>query len=243
MLKLICFIESLDNILLEHFLSHYDYLGVEQYYFICLEGNKPTLFRDNIHYETISLEQFVNEQKKQNHKRRSCHFVFENNIKKQCVSNNDWCFIADLDEFIHIPNNDIMSIINDKYNVVTGYLVDRLSSDGRITRLIKSIDIDKQFPIKVRLTKYSNRCEKKIFLTKGPRFHQCGHHCLINYSNTNFHPITYQVFHYKWFEQNLKHLHKTYPFNNYFANNEFNYLDNTKFSDVVLQEIQKKYPI
>jgi hypothetical protein len=245
LLNLICFIETPNDILLNHFLAHYDKLGVSRYYFLHFNNTQIFIDRPDIITIAICFEQFNEQQKNEKNTKHSVHYLFENQIKKEYILNaNDWCFIVDLDEFVNITPEQIeqeTSVISNN-NIVKGYLLDKIANNKQIKMLQEDQPIGEQFPLGIRLTKYSNRCEKKIFLTKGHMFHSAGHHIALS-KQTRESGCIYQIFHYKWFLQNMAHLSKTYPFDNFSANHELSFLEQHAFSDKLISEIQTRYPI
>eukprot|EP00241_Pyramimonas_parkeae_P004725 CAMPEP_0114242902 /NCGR_PEP_ID=MMETSP0058-20121206/10453_1 /TAXON_ID=36894 /ORGANISM="Pyramimonas parkeae, CCMP726" /LENGTH=357 /DNA_ID=CAMNT_0001355605 /DNA_START=1512 /DNA_END=2585 /DNA_ORIENTATION=+ len=99
---------------------------------------------------------------------------------KACTKSTDWIIVADSDEFQEYPapvTHFFRRLDRNKYNVVNGIFLDRVSDSGQLKQLSDHIPVHKQFPLGCRLHKLFNLgTPKKVMAFKGFMRINRGHH-------------------------------------------------------------------
>jgi hypothetical protein len=107
---------------------------------------------------------------------------------------DDWICVADLDEFHEYPV-PLKSLLDDRYTVVAGTMVDRISMDGTL-RPLNGSSLFKDFPIQCNLTKALSGGEiRKVALVRGHRAPLCCYHWV---QDEVPNPAHVKVHHFKW---------------------------------------------
>lgn len=220
------------DVLLFHFLKHYDSIGVTEF---ILHGNDAVVDAMKINYQgsynidfiPISSDNFFDYRKrdcgmhdrlkesgqlsKYNQQPPSRHicplWIIQNDLKKQYLTENELCFILDIDEFVNISSTELTTLQEHDIDFCRGTLRDRIGkSDNEL------ISLNKQTPIFEQLDQYiditngiARRGTNKIIITKGHLEHCFGHHGLYKKSdNTMSCPSKVLiVYHCKYFKQNI----------------------------------------
>lgn len=138
-------------------------------------------------------------------------WIIQNKIKSKYISEDEWAFILDLDEFVDLEIDDINHILKSNATYVQFDLIDRLSRNKQINTLEISPAILDQFPKSFLLTKKFNRKTSKVCLTKGKIEHSTGHHNIFKKDGHIKYDLRFPVWHLKWFKQNFQHSFST-PF-------------------------------
>jgi len=221
------------DVLLHHFLKHYDNIGVTEF---ILHGNdevintiKP-IYNDlyNINFIPITSEEFSNYKKRDcdmhyrvkelnqmaRYNQQSCSdhicplWIIQNDLKKQYLTKDELCFILDLDEFVDITASELKTIKESNVDFCRGSLIDRAGhSEGQLVTLNKNTHIFEQLDEEVDITrKIGRRDNNKIIITKGHLEHCFGHHGLYDKGNDTKNSLSEKltVLHFKYFKQNLE---------------------------------------
>lgn len=222
------------DVLLFHFLKHYDSIGVTEF---ILHGNnevidviKPTYSsRYNIKFIPISSEKFYeyknrdwsmydtlkNTGELNNYQHSPSHpytcplWIIQNDLKKQHITNNELCFILDLDEFVDLSATELKLIQDSDIQFCKGVLIDRIGeSDGKLITLNKQMDIFEQLNQTTDITKgLASRATTKVIITRGHLEHCFGHHGLYNKADGRSKKAWSDVLnvnHCKYFKQNIE---------------------------------------
>jgi hypothetical protein len=221
------------DVLLHHFLKHYSDLGVSEFILhgndVIIDSIKP-LYNDlyNINFVTISAEEFLK------YRKRDCDtflqlesqgllelyhqqypgpnicplWIIQNDLKKQYLSEDELCFILDLDEFVELSATELASIHNSDIEYCSGTLVDRVGYlSNELVSLNKDINIFRQLDQQINITKsIANRATNKIIITRGHLESCFGHHGLYKKSDAfdkKKWPQILNVWHCKYFKQNI----------------------------------------
>ena len=224
---------NVTDILLFHFLKHYDSMGVTEF---ILHGNievidaiKPTYSsRYNIKFIPICSEEFYEYKnrdwiiydtlKNAGELDHYCHppsipqtcplWIIQNDLKKQHITNSELCFILDLDEFVDLSATELKLIQDSDIQFCKGVLRDRIGeSNGKLITLNKQIDIFEQLDQTVDITKgLANRAFRKVIITRGHLEHCHGHHDLYNRADLSKKrwPDVLNINHCKYFKQNIE---------------------------------------
>jgi len=220
------------DVLLHHFLKHYDSIGVTEF---ILHGNDEVIDaikpiyknRYNIKFIYINSEKFyeyrnrdwsmfddlkaVDKVKDYNHPPPNPHtcplWIIQNDLKKQHITDNELCFILDLDEFVELSSLELRLIQESDIQFCRGFLRDRIGeSNGELITLNKQINIFEQLNQTVNITRRLKRDTQKIIITRGHLEHSHGHHYLYNRADLpkkNW-PSALTVYHCKYFKQNIE---------------------------------------
>lgn len=219
------------TLLLHHFFEWYDNIGVTHYHvhgnIDLLENIRLIYCRPDITYHPITTDcydkykqqdlKLCTEQLKLGDKRiyratkggrnRCPLYMIQNDIKKKYISDDELCFVLDLDEFVDID----ISTIQDETDYISGDVYDMFGDEGLLPRLRVDQPIMQQLHTPVKLQQASKRPCRKIIATRGNIQHCFGHHNLLemhhNYTAAK-QPVT--VYHMKWFHENVDYL-KTCP--------------------------------
>ena len=222
------------DVLLHHFLKYYSNLGVTEF---ILHGNdtiidaiKP-IYTDlyNIHFVYITKEKYLE------YVKRDCNifkkleeqglldlyyklgcgknvlpeWLIQNDLKRQYLSEDELCFILDLDEFVDVSSAELKLIKESDIQYCRGVMVDRIgySSSNDLVSLTKDIDIFKQLDQQIDITwAIGKRATNKIIITRGHLESCFGHHGLYKKSdiiNKKSWPQILNVCHCKYFKQNI----------------------------------------
>jgi hypothetical protein len=225
---------NLENtlLLLHHFFEWYDNLGVSYYHvhgnIDLIESVKQIYCRGDITYHSITVDDY-NKYKQQDRElcieqnnlgddrvlrtsrklgKNPCPlWIIQNDIKEKYITENELCFVLDLDEFVDV---DINSIDGD-IDYIRGDVYDMFGGNGLLPKLSNDEPIIQQLHTPVKFQQASKRpCRKVVIMRSGIR-HCYGHHNLLemkhNYTQTK---IPAKVYHMKWFHQNVEYL-KTCP--------------------------------
>lgn len=165
-----CFSLDFDLPLLRHFIKHYIDLGIspENFLFVLnvfknkenLEKGMKILDDFGIFPKDIWCYEYESEEKWQR-----VHMILNKH-----VGPNDWVIHPDSDEFHEYPLelNKILNICDLKQiNAIQGFLIDRLSEDGKVKEIKEDENIFKQFPAKANLTKLIGISGVKLMAYKG----------------------------------------------------------------------------
>ncbi len=221
------------DILLHHFLKHYDDIGVTEF---ILHGNnevintiKPTYSsRYNIKFIPICSEKFYeyknrdwsmhNTLKDTKRLKEYQHpppnpntcplWIIQNDLKKQYITENELCFILDLDEFVELSSTELKLIESSEIQFCKGVLRDRIGgSNGNLATLNKQVDIFEQLNKTVDITKgLAKRATQKVIITRGHLEHCHGHHDVYNKADLSKKKWTsvLNIDHCKYFKQNIE---------------------------------------
>lgn len=171
-----------------HFRKHYEAQGVTQ--FLCVTYG-PRL--DGVTHipATIPPESFSGIHDAQ----------FHNNVLDMYVRPSEWCVVADLDEFIVVPDMTLREAAScaqrEGANYVRGQFYDRLTADGSLPAELDD-DIWTQFPLSTNVTQVIARgCVEKVTIIRGDTRVAGGHHAL---ATTPVYPwkTMSKVYHFKW---------------------------------------------
>ena len=165
-----CFSLDFDLPLLRHFIEHYLSIGIqpENFLFVLnvfkdkgnLQKGLKILSEYNIFPKDIWCYEYESEEKWQR-----VHMVLNKHVKQE-----DWVIHPDSDEFFQLPHhlNQIVSAMNHQgINAVQGFLIDRLSSDGKIKDVDSNKSLNDQFPAKANLTNLIGLAGVKLMMYKG----------------------------------------------------------------------------
>lgn len=220
------------DVLLYHFLKHYDSIGVTEF---ILHGNndvidalKPSYTDDyNINFIPIYKEKFYeyrerdwnmfNMLKTSGQLSQFCHpekrpntcplWIIQNDLKKQYIAKDELCFIVDLDEFVRLSSNEFKMIQESDIHFCRGILRDRAGfSADKLVTLDKETHISKQLNQQIDITRgVAKRAVNKVIITRGHLDHCHGHHGVYNKSDVQKKKWIniLDVYHYKYFKQNI----------------------------------------
>ena len=222
------------DVLLHHFLKYYRNLGVTEF---ILHGNdtiinaiKP-VYKDfyNINFVPINTEKYLEYTKRdcnifkklkergllELYHKLGCggnvlpEWLIQNDLKRQYLSEDELCFILDLDEFVELSATELKLINDSGVQYCRGILVDRIGySSNEPVNLNKDIDIFKQLDQQIDITKkIGKRAINKIIITRGHLESCFGHHGLYKRSDIwdkkSWSRIL-NVWHCKYFKQNIE---------------------------------------
>lgn len=194
-------------VMVEKFLAYYRDLGVDNFVFglHSLESDfeKMTLFLEKYGCrvgETLTGPMDFHQQQPK----------IENIMRKRFFKDEEWCIIADNDEYIEITSDHLKEL--DKgvdYDYIKGLVIDRFSADGKLLEVEQSTDLFKQFPLRGHIDmKYAGHYTPKVPLLKTKVEVGTGHHRAKGY----FKPYgkTINVHHFKWTSAFLATIHRHY---------------------------------
>lgn len=221
------------DILLHHFLKHYDDMGVTEF---ILHGNDEVINtikssyenRYNIKFIYINSERFyeyknrdwsmrnalkdAGKLKDYHHPPVSPHtcplWIIQNDLKKQHITDNELCFILDLDEFVELSSLELRLIQESDIHFCRGILRDRAGfAADKLVTLDKETHISKQLNQQIDITRgIAKRAVNKVIITRGHLEHCHGHHDLYNradLSKKRWSDVL-NVNHCKYFKQNIE---------------------------------------
>lgn len=165
-----CFSLDFDLPLLSHFIKHYIDLGIppENFLFVLnVFKNKENLNKGmkildsfGIFPKDIWCYEYESEEKWQR-----VHMILNKHVTPQ-----DWVIHPDSDEFHEYPSElkTVLNICDSKQaNAIQGFLIDRLSENGKVKEIKEDENIFDQFPSKANLTKLIGISGVKLMAYKG----------------------------------------------------------------------------
>ena len=166
-----CFSLDFDLPILEHFIEHNLSLGLPSENclvvlnvfkdFSNLEKGLNILKKYNIFPKDIWCYEYESEEKWQR-----VHMILSKHVTK-----DDWVVHPDSDEFHEFPNDNLIQTLNfcdaQKINAIQGYLIDRITEDGKLINVKSQTNINEQFPKKINLTKLIGLSGVKLMVYKG----------------------------------------------------------------------------
>ena len=166
-----CFSLDFDLPILEHFVEHYLSLGIpsENFLFVLnvfkdfnnLDKGLNILKKYNIFPKDIWCYEYESEEKWQR-----VHMMLSKHVSK-----DDWVIHPDSDEFHEFPNNNLIQILSlcdaQRINAIQGFLIDRVTKNGKLLDVKSQININEQFPKKINLTKLIGLSGVKLMAYKG----------------------------------------------------------------------------
>ncbi len=178
-----------------HFRAHYQTQGITQ--FLCITYG-PQLDGAIMIPASIPKQSFTGVNDATQH----------NRVLQQFVSPNEWCAIADLDEFSIVDegNSTLVDACRqaqaDGCNVISGVMQDRLTKDGHFPAHLEA-DIWTQFPLQLDITnRVLGGCKDKVVCLKGWVRVGGGHHYPIKADTVFPWHIKATVHHFKWWGAN-----------------------------------------
>jgi hypothetical protein len=155
-IPLFCFVDSEQEILFRHFVSHYKKLGVTEFHFTVDLSSNPNFknvclneFReDEIHFEFVSKYHSDFKRDKVNDFLSSC-----------CEEDIEWLLYVDLDEFLNLEKSFLgeekfeslssLFLFLDQQNLdaLRCYMADKVALDGTFKPLTINQPINLQFPL------------------------------------------------------------------------------------------------
>lgn len=165
-----CFSLDFDLPLLEHFIKHYISLGIKPDNFLLVlnvfkdkrklnEGMK-ILESYNIFPKDIWCYEYESEEKWQR-----IHMILNKH-----VTQNDWVIHPDSDEFFQFPgslDHITLAMSAQGFNAAQGFLIDRLSTDGKIKNINAEQNISEQFPINANFCNLIGLAGVKLMMYRG----------------------------------------------------------------------------
>ncbi len=202
-MNLICLLDVNENeYLIKHFIKYYSQIGVNNFMFVLNYKNKDILKFTNIFklltdnkcnvVDTILGE--IDFYKHQNY--------VDNELRKKVLKTEEWCILADIDEFVELSKNFICSLNeNTHFDYVEGVFVDKIAKNGNLTEIKEEEDLFEQYPLKTNISKdICKAIYSKIPLLKTKVNVTAGHHWIE--SNTEDKLEKYEkiidVSHFKW---------------------------------------------
>jgi len=165
-----CFSLDFDLPLLRHFINYYISLGIkpENFLFVLnvfvdnrnLKKGLDILSEYNIFPKDIWCYEYESEEKWQR-----IHMILNKHVLSE-----DWVIHPDSDEFFQFPmdlNTLTAAMDNQNLNAAQAFLVDRLSSDGKIKNIEDDVDLFSQFPQKANLANLIGIAGVKLAMYKG----------------------------------------------------------------------------
>ena len=165
-----CFGLDFDLCLLNHFINHYKSLGIKSENFLIvlnvfkdfknLDKALEILRSHDITPSDIWCQEYESQEKWSR-----VHYVISKRVKP-----NDWVVHPDSDEFFQFPTDlRILTAAMDQQgiNAAQGFLIDRLSKDGKIKDVVENASLSEQFPSKANLTNLIGLSGVKLMLYKG----------------------------------------------------------------------------
>jgi hypothetical protein len=181
---------ALDDIRLwPHFKDHYVQQGISQ--FLCVSyGPRPD--GALIIPASIPPSLFTGDNDAVQH----------NAVIDRYVCRDEWCIIADLDEFAEFPGTTLLQEVRvaEKYgaNVVMGTFRDRITEDGDFPAHLGP-DIWSQFPLQTNATEsLTSGWPHKVIVFRGTKRVGSGHHTVIHHENAKVWRNNGIVHHFKW---------------------------------------------
>ena len=165
-----CFSLDFDLPLLRHFINHYIQLGIKPNNFLLvlnvfkhrenLDKGLGILAEYGIFPKDIWCYEYESHEKWQR-----VHMVLSKH-----VSENDWIIHPDSDEFFQfpVPLQDMLPAMDQQgFNAAQGFLVDRLSEDGKVKDIVDDISLADQFPARANFANLIGLTGVKLMLYKG----------------------------------------------------------------------------
>lgn len=126
-----------------------------------------------------------------------CH----NEVINRMVRPDEWCIVADLDEFYSVPGMSLIDTIHlaqrEKCNHIRGIFYDRITADGHLPAKLEP-NLWKQFPWSVNASEViSGGCIHKICAMRGDMRVAQGHHAVITNPRRPLNRLA-KVYHFKW---------------------------------------------
>jgi hypothetical protein len=127
--------------------------------------------------------------------------ISHNKVIRDYVDDNEWCIVADLDEFYSVPGMKLTDAIQQadiaKCTHLRGIFYDRITSDGSFPAHLED-NLWKQFPLSVNATAAISRgCNQKVCAVRGYQLVGPGHHTMETKSKPWPDQIV-KVYHFKW---------------------------------------------
>lgn len=164
-----CFSLDFDLCLLDHFIKHYKSLGIKKENFLlvlnCFKGYQnlekglAILKSHDIFPGDVWCQEYESHEKWERVHR----------LITKYVNNDSWVIHPDADEFFQFPHNLnqlLPTLDNAGINAIQGFLIDRLSSDGKIKEVTDE-EIFSQFPSKANLANLIGLTGVKLMAYKG----------------------------------------------------------------------------
>jgi hypothetical protein len=191
--------------LLPHFLDHYSSLGVSRVVALVNVAAQPDLL-ERVRQHAASHDLVVGAVIEEDFDAPRTYAALERLKERHCVP-TEWVFVADLDEFVELPeplDALIRRCENSGADYVRGLLVDRISADGSFPAL-DGRPIGVQFPLAADLTtNLLCACPTKVPLMRATCPIQTGLHA------TRGVPLpapVLRVHHYKWTDRVIERAH------------------------------------
>jgi len=204
--------------LLPHFLDHYINLGVEEFVYCSYEREQKQYrqileqVEDRCRADSVKLRfGFWEPERKMDWRHRAERIAQQ--VRQQHLA-EDWALYPDLDEFVHVPGNDLkkyFATLSSKIKVVTGNIRDRVTEDGELVEIQRAVPLGRQFPFAANVTAHIAEDLKRqieiIVACKGivPTTHRPDAGTTNGVKKT---PKPLNVDHYKWNADCLEHLKK-----------------------------------
>jgi len=185
--------------LLDHFIAHYENLGVTEFCVVVNCHANPHLRNVGDSYKNVNVIEVLDYQTTG---LEMTEIV--NKWRERLADPEEWIFVADLDEF-HEYEHPIGDLIQEcdvnGYNCIRGELVDRIASDGSLPPIADG-RLDQQFPLYGPLARnlmaygqWFYDSSKVTLLKAGHRLAAGNHHIV----DMNPHPAeVVAIHHYKW---------------------------------------------
>ena len=165
-----CFSLDFDLPLLRHFIEHYLGLGIKPENFLLvlnvfkdknkLQDGMNILLEYGIFPKDIWCYEYESHEKWQR-----VHMVLSSHVKPE-----DWVIHPDSDEFFQFPMDlsQLVSVMNNQgFNAAQGFLIDRLSEDGKIKNVTEEKNISDQFPDRANLCNLIGLSGVKLMIYRG----------------------------------------------------------------------------
>lgn len=128
-------------------------------------------------------------------------------IELQKTVKTEWTMAVDSDEFVEIDNllDLLVRCERGNYPAVRGILIDRVALSKNLEKVVDSIPIGQQFPLRANVLKKFGGMGEKSFLFKYEKFlSTSGSHNLVStdgsgiLENRYYYPVQFPISHYKW---------------------------------------------
>jgi len=209
-IKLFCYFDGSQPILLKHFLIHYSKLGVTEFNLVAdmqATSSSKSNIKKIIEKYDVNIKYVSGYHS--NKKRTEV-----NDFILKAKSANNWIVYADLDEFANLEES---IIINEKFsnlpdlflflesrglNCLRGWMCDKISKNGKLDEIIEEVPIYEQYPLYCPITLklgLDRALTRKIFCFK-PVLSLANSHDFVK-PNTNVNldgKMLLVIDHYKW---------------------------------------------
>lgn len=196
-----------DDGMIHHYIRHYKNIGVDvcNFYFViqnnpsnCIEVEKITNILKYYKIENVEVINCKFGTPSYNHMRKKYQDI------QTTMSESDWLFYTDIDEFCNIKMEDLIICNENGFNCVSGMLVDRISDNYAPKKVDNDKEISLQYPVSLSPSQVEMMgfgLLKKVFCGKKDILIRNGdHHFIESKCNdiVRYYPKKITAYHYRY---------------------------------------------